>query len=534
MEEDNVDDNNYNEISRKSAKYCELEDDDELMSDYDSDEEYSTLYSCSICNASGMVIGDFLKHTREHTRDERQQVLERMTEDRLAQKMAAREAAVAYGFKRQSSLKSSVTLYLCVVCGQGNLLLRNLKEHSSLHPECVRSHYCNLCQQQFQNEKELSDHLEMHLDNNDLICQYCNRKFSIIEDLESHESGHHQAEYKCTYCRESFKSKEFVLSHLRKIHSTQSVCHICDKDFKTENLLYKHFITHASLCIVKKLVQYFTCDFCAKKYDSKISLQRHTLFLHNDRMPYICEHCGFTAYHEEPLREHLVKEHVHNSMYLCCKCGLEFRNKSELDAHMTTHSDRTNRCNMCSLKFEHFLDLKYHMTSHSDVGPVTDAKESDVYENSEVLETSEKDFIFICNRCDETFEEEEMYATHMNGHVPTVSCDLCEKLFESDVLLNIHLNKVHTNKFGKPDLKKGALPFKCDICSASFRLEFELEDHCIIHRDVLYQCHVCFEEFLLDKELQDHLGTHDEESNENLESTVTYSESKPLLNNTGS
>lgn len=443
MEEDIKDQKEYIQSNGLDEDFpFELEE--EFMSDFESDEEedYTTYYSCNICGAGNMVMFEFLQHSKMHPQEERKKILDKLVDYKLVEEGAARNAAAAYGFTVQSSVDSSVPLFYCTVCNQGNLLLKHLTEHSSLHPRSADSHFCNLCQKQFMNLRTLNKHLEIHLDANDLFCQYCNKKFNLIEDLEYHENSHYRAEFVCAECRLSFQTKSSIMEHLTLDHSTDNFCQICACVFEEIDLLKRHFVNHTVIRAVKRVIKWFPCETCPKKYDNKASLQRHNLFLHNSRMPLVCEECGYTTFHEASLNEHIIKEHSEESKII----------------------GKTN-----------------------DSSP--------------------------CKFCGEVIAQKEL-ETHLELHKNDKFCYLCEKSFKTQWLLNKHINKVHTGTFKPTDSDSGVYPYRCILCPASFRLDFELETHWETHEEISFQCHLCLNEFSKDSELQSHLKTHNDKDNQ--------------------
>ncbi|XP_054272706.1 zinc finger protein 624-like isoform X1 [Macrosteles quadrilineatus] len=485
----------------EQMEYSDNDLQDELLSDRESDEEYGTLYNCSICKASNMALKDFLAHSKRHTKEEKQTALNEIVNYKILKEQAAKSSAATLGFRVQESLESSVTLYQCIVCGQGNLMLKQVALHSALHPHYLESHFCSICQKQFPDQNSLDCHFEMHLDNHDLICEYCNRRFGMINEVEAHEDSHFLAEYICADCRESFRSKELVLVHLKETHLNDSICLICDVELKSSRVIDNHFISHVTVRAVKRLSPGFFCDLCGKKYDSKVALQRHRIFLHNDRLPFICEHCGFYAYHETPLKIHLGKVHGGNEDgYVCFKCGNITNDKDKIVAPLV---DKV--CKLCGLEFKDKVVFTNHLKLHGEV------KSVESFPKVNLQQTSKRDLPLACSLCGDVFTTNDFCLAHSLCHVNSTFCDLCDKPFRSETALTFHLNEIHVSQSLKIDKERTIFPFKCKDCTLAFRLEFELEDHCETHKDIQYQCHHCFSEFSTDGELQDHLGSHKEE-----------------------
>lgn len=298
------------------------------------------------------------------------------------------------------------------------------------------------------------------------------------------------------------------LTHLKDSHSNGLVCNICVQGFKSESLLDNHIITHTTVSTVKSAMKIFLCEICGKEYDSKIALQRHNLFLHNKRIHLVCEFCGFRTYHRDALREHLIKKHS-DVTFQCTECGVLFLDKFLFDTHMATHTEmKIFNCKYCGLRFRKLDNLKFHLKLHGRKG----TSDSYFVESEDVLHGFETRR-FTCKKCGESFNNQDMYNNHTKSHNISV-CHLCGIAFNSDSDLNKHLSKFHPSELFKFNSKFVSLPYKCEVCSASFRLEFELDEHTKNH--IFYQCHLCFEDFVEDVQLQTHLKhAHKEETCDN-------------------
>lgn len=398
---------------------CSSRESDGLSSEIESDEEFNTLYTCYICNVSKMDLVDFLNHSKIHSKEEKTLALEQLKTSKEIEEFAARKSAAEKGFKVQMIAGSSVTLYLCSTCGQGNLLLKDLEQHSRLHPRLPESYYCYLCQQQFEDKCGLDVHLGTHLDNNDLICQFCNKRFTIIQDLEMHETSHLQEEFGCINCSQSFKTKSSVLFHFRKCHFVDSSCVICKLKLTNNISINEHFMTHTFVNAIKRIVKYFTCRICPKKYESKLSLQRHTLFVHYEREQYICEYCGFTAHHEAPLREHVVLEHqnVKDKNKRKTHCVKNVASKKSYIGHLESNSTEKQ----CDKPFQNKDLALNEINSGKFAKPILNS------------------FPFQCEICKAHFRLEFELDDHSSVHNIIYHCHLCFKEFVTDKNLQEHI-----------------------------------------------------------------------------------------------
>lgn len=422
---------------------CSSRESDGFSSDFESDEEFSTVYSCSICKASNMARAEFILHSRNHSKGEKRLALENVIVAKESEELAARKAAAAKGFKVQLVAGCSVTLYICTTCGQGNLLLKDLDQHRSTHPQVSESHYCHLCQQQCDNASGLDTHLRTHLENNDLICQFCNKKFTLIQDLELHETTHLQEEFVCIECRNSFKAKDLVLMHFKKSHLVDSRCEICNLEFKTNSSINKHFMTHTIVNVINKTVNYFTCVFCQKEYGSKVSLQRHILFVHCKKTPHMCEQCGFTACNEVSLRKHVEVEHQDTGK-LENLCGADSSTETDSGGKMIV--DSLNHCN----KSNDIENFESNSTEEHCVLCIKTFKSkellnihlNEVHSNKSTTSVL-TNFPFQCTICNAEFKLEFELEDHSKVHNVTYQCHFCFKEFITDISLQEHLAEWH-------------------------------------------------------------------------------------------
>lgn len=141
---------------------------------------------------------------------------------------------------------------------------------------------------------------------------------------------------------------------------------------------------------------------------------------------------------------------------------------------------------------------------------------------------------FDCTFCGESFESSDELSKHVLGnHRAEVEeslttddffeCWMCEKVFKSQAILDVHL-KSHVNNAAMK--KTAAKKHGCDICSKFFETPSKLLRHMSVHRDVLepedlppqkpkqfhYACSVCEKPIETPSKLERHMRVHDDKN----------------------
>ena len=127
--------------------------------------------------------------------------------------------------------------------------------------------------------------IENVIEENFVICPYCNKKISSIIDLAIHiDNVHLQNNYSCPYCGKRFKNYEALRSHLN--HS--------DDEFH-KNLYYllrqgyRHLVNKELLKIENQNSMH-KCPYCGEKFEKINDLKIHINNIHllNN---YYCPYC---------------------------------------------------------------------------------------------------------------------------------------------------------------------------------------------------------------------------------------------------
>lgn len=149
--------------------------------------------------------------------------------------------------------------------------------------------------------------------------------------------------------------------------------------------------------------EYFRSEYLALRHMKAVHLPKITATLPKE----MCVHCGKLML-KTSMRVHLETEHS-GQEFPCDECGKVFPNKYRMQTHKKIH-DRANPCPHCGKSDFSKVMLKRHIMMN-----------------------------------------------HTPDHLKPVQCAQCHKGFDSQRILDWHMN-VHT----------GEKPFKCHICNAAF------------------------------------------------------------------
>ncbi|XP_012062578.1 PREDICTED: uncharacterized protein LOC105625878 [Atta cephalotes] len=155
-------------------------------------------------------------------------------------------------------------------------------------------YHCFQCPERFTSDKGRLSHF--HLDHNDLICRFCNKKITI--SLKTPHEGYHLGfGYPCHKCKKAYTNNRNLSYHKYTIHFNGAdnlvTCTICLKSVKL-----KTFRGHM------KCHKHNACYFCGKVFSDRVGLEYHTMMNHGTNSKLKCNICGTRFYTKKQLERH--------------------------------------------------------------------------------------------------------------------------------------------------------------------------------------------------------------------------------------
>lgn len=147
---------------------------------------------------------------------------------------------------------------------------------------------------------------------------------TFLETIQKHKQQ--PRKYSCQFCKQEFGNEEELDEHMdvKKDESNQVICCACKKTFAQKRYLRYHQRCHSERTK-------FTCDICTKKYTRLDNLARHNAF-HVNPDKYSCTYCEKTFARKDLLNKHL-KCHDNKHRFFCQVCQKYFMGALALDNH---------------------------------------------------------------------------------------------------------------------------------------------------------------------------------------------------------
>ncbi|KAH8318515.1 hypothetical protein KR067_006771 [Drosophila pandora] len=264
----------------------------------------------------------------------------------------------------------------------------------------VSSYKCDICFEEFSDEKRFSTHKREHDGHSLYHCTEpgCEESFNRYESLRQHELEHAEVgmRFVCDQegCKKMYRHKGSLKTHLSKAHQIGKplkthVCEYCGKMFQNQAGLTHHRFTHRA-----NLQLPFPCEVpgCSLRFQTKQKLEVHML-RHNGIKNFSCPYCGLRKTTKNELRLH-INFHTLERTWSCSQCPKVCNSSTSLKKHFRTIHEKARdyACSHCEKSFATADTRKYHEMTH----------------------TGEKNF--ECHECGRRFTQPAALRTHRKIH----------------------------------------------------------------------------------------------------------------------
>ncbi|XP_060064955.1 uncharacterized protein LOC132545298 [Ylistrum balloti] len=388
-------------------------------------------------------------------------------------------------FCRNDSLKR----HQCTNASKGTRLPKGSVQSSSSSLST-----CDICGQQFSNQKYLFRHMAIHT--NIFQCLTCQKSFSRKDSLQRHilkccpEDAEQYSVFICGKCQKTFATKLGCENH--ETHCRQKMCKQCHSVFASENLFLAHKC-HSKTEPSRGGGVKYNCSQCPKSFSNLNYLKQH-LQIHEGG--YICQLCGRKLKTKEEKEEHekmcMALSMIQNEgKTKCTSCDLQFTDARLYREHYHSHT-HPHQCSKCQKRFVKIGSLHSHVC----------------------MVEEEKSFLFSCTVCNKDFRTSRLLLRHKEIHQEhKYQCQHCDKKFYRRDYYLKHVCKdadgidmVVDRNF---EIRAQQDKLVCHICGKNFVSSSNLNKHMKVHGEKTCVCHICNKRFHYAEYLRVHLeGFH--------------------------
>ena len=165
--------------------------------------------------------------------------------------------------------KKTNVIHICEQCGKQFAQEKHMKTHTLNHNSDIGSHACSQCCETFSNKQVLDIHTKTHEDG-DHNCVKCDFQGNSKEALIKHKTTKHvkKSELICKFCETKFSFRYQLTSHILENHGTYKPCSNYEKnkcEFDSE-CRFNHIIIKEGSYI---------CFECGNIFNNKTLMMKH-------------------------------------------------------------------------------------------------------------------------------------------------------------------------------------------------------------------------------------------------------------------
>ena len=218
----------------------------------------------------------------------------------------------------------------CGFCDQYFIMINDLiKHHKDKHVSKGRNLKCKFCGDHFATMDTLKKHCHQHKPH---LCTICKRmRYATVEELENHMRGHdEEARNVCKFCRKTFSNKKNRADHEKFVHNFQENrphnCAICWKILQSNEELQKHYKSeHPALRTISNFHEAAPIPKPIPPRPRFKDGEFKRRRLADVPQDFFCDHCSCTFPSEKSLIDHILNtEGVLESPVRCVRCNLSF------------------------------------------------------------------------------------------------------------------------------------------------------------------------------------------------------------------
>lgn len=418
--------------------------------------------------------------------------------------------------------------FKCDECGRGYRHAGSLANHKKTHE--VGSFQCNLCGKENSNALALKSHLRSHTSQKKYSCAECGKAFRLATQLATHEKVH--------------------LARRVKEQSYRKV----DTDYPTCEIEQDHLQPFSEqAAVLGGATDYSPSEV---KTEAVTNAQPESSVDAANR-PYRCDLCDKSYIHHRSLTNHKKTHQV--GMFECTVCFKLFNNMSALYSHQRTHKAKgdagsaigshsvtpadkfspqsqeapVNFCHLCQVLFPTDAEFQEHIQMHNSSSLSFGLQEnlsgnhSITYDNgiaspesnfyaspiNNVPSVSSVDSYTAFDLPDQQMRSNSLYSDCTSNVTPSCLSTQGEASIVDPCILNPvqpHTQNIDSRLAPKETaaVDHDERPFKCQICSKSYRHSGSLINHKRSHQVGIYQCSICRKSYPHLAALKSHLRLH--------------------------
>lgn len=350
----------------------------------------------------------------------------------------------------------------------------------------AENHICGVCGLSFDSRKGVEAHVRNHKTSNGE-----NNTITVTRQVQKPKVK------RCKRCQMLVDAR-FVKAHVCKTPLLHK-CYVCNSTFRTQKLLVHHLDSHEQ--------SEFQIENIAKVEDNR----------------------GATAdkSDKEPKTGALAKSQAVTAE----KNGVQSDDKATRTGAKLPGDDtsaekckETYTCFVCDKIFTDEEVLKDHLQMHCDdlsEGEQSNSKEQfqcaicgDTLETDQALEEHVGKHLFDDEDDNPNLISIEEQESGVNDQSKIHQCDQCSEVFDSQVMLEMHVQEHEEENAIAEWEKKGVdtYPYECMLCGDCIETEEQLTAHLAnmhnIHNADAQICQLCDQPFNTLEELQEHVATH--------------------------